>query len=429
MNSLEDMINEGTLGRIIRSFREATALVAVVIDTSGEPVLMPRAWENCAVCRLVRSSPEGRARCSASYADAGRQAARLGNLHVFKCHAGLVNWAAPLVVGTRHVGSIICGQVTMWEPAGAFVREVAERIKDLGIEHSILQTAVSELERVSAAKVQAAAELLFAVATYVVQSKDLALRQQQEIARQQALLHEAVHKRKRLEQDTRAAGGIYSRARERELLSAVRSGDRAKAKGVLNDMVAGVLLVEPTRLDILKARLLELAVFLSRAAVEAGADLERLLGLNYHCLEELSHLNTLEELCFWIVRMLDQFMDSACEAAGNGHKAASKAVLREAVRYMRDNIKEKLTVERIAAAVHVSPSHLSHLFRQELGTTVMDYMTGIRLEEAKRLLCDLQYNVSQVAEMVGYQDPAHFSKCFKRSEGISPTTFRQRMAG
>lgn len=428
MNSLEDMINEGTLGRIIRSFREATGLVAVVTDISGEPVLAPRAWENCAVCRLVRSSPEGRARCSNSYADAGRQAARLGNLHVFKCHAGLVNWAAPLVVGARHAGSIICGQVTMWEPAGAFAREVAERTKDLTMEHSALQAAVSELEQASAAKVQAAAELLFAVATYVVQSKDLALRQQQEIARQQILLHEAVQKRKRSAHDTRAAGGIYSRARERELLGAVRSGDRVKAKGILNDMVAGVLLAGPTSLDILKARLLELAVFLSRAAVEAGADLERLLGLKYRCLEELSHLNTLEDVCFWTVRVLNQFMDSACKAAGNDNKATSKAVVREAVRYMQDNIKEKLTVERIAAAVHVSPSHLSHLFKQELGATVMGYLTGIRLEEAKRLLSDLQYNVSQVAEMVGYQDPAHFSKCFKRSEGIPPTTFRQRAA-
>lgn len=146
MTDLQELLSEGTLGRILRSVREATGLVAIVIDVSGEPVLAPMAWENCSVCRLVRASSEGRARCGASYADAGHQAARLGGLYVFQCHAGLVNWAAPLVADSRHIGSVICGQVTMWDVDELFVKEVADKTRGLGIDPTALRRAVFELE-------------------------------------------------------------------------------------------------------------------------------------------------------------------------------------------------------------------------------------------------------------------------------------------
>ncbi|MDI7247230.1 MAG: PocR ligand-binding domain-containing protein [Bacillota bacterium] len=422
MNGLQELLSDGSLGRILRSFREATGLVAIVIDVSGEPVLTPMAWENCSVCRLVRASPEGRARCGASYADAGRQAVRLGNLYVFQCHAGLVNWAAPLVADSTHIGSVICGQVTMWDVDDLFMKEVADKTRDLGIEPSALRRAVLELEQLSTIKVQAAAELLFAVASYMVQAKDLAIKQRQEISRQQALLGEAIQERKRLEQEMCvAAPAIYSREKEEKLLRAVRAGRRTEARGILNDILVDIFMARPERLDILKARLLELTVVLSRAAVEAGAHLERLLGLNYHCIEDLSRLDTFDGLCFWIVQMLDQFMDSVREAS-----SGSSRLVRDAVRYMRENLARKLTLEDVAAAVHVSPSHLSHVFKQETGVTVMENLTLIRLEEAKRLLSDLRYNVAEVAEKAGFSDPAHFSKCFKRIEGIAPSDFRRR---
>lgn len=423
MSDLKDMMAEGTLGRVVRSFKEATDLVAIIIDASGNPIWAPKDWDNCAVCRLVRSSPEGRMRCQGSYADAGRYSARLEDLYVFQCHAGLVNWAAPLTVDSAHIGSVVCGQVIMWQPTALFIREIVQRTEGLGIKRSDLEKAVAELKQVSTAKVQASAELLFSVSSYVVQSNALASKQRREIARQEAVLAELAKERNYLEEEMRAVDVAYSREKERELLSAVRSGDRRTARGVLNKMLAGIILAEPDRLDIVKARLLELAVFVSRAAVEAGADLERLLGLNYQSVERLSHLDTIEELCFWIVRMLDQFMDSVSEANNTG-----KAVVREAIRYIQDNIDRKLTVKDIAEAVHVSTSHLSHLIKQELGMSVMECATATRLEEATRFLGDLQYNISEVAEMVGYQDPAHFSRAFKKNIGLSPSAFRERAA-
>lgn len=422
MICLEDILRDETLIRVLHSFKETTGMAATVIGLSGEPVLEIEELNNCALCRLIHSVEEGRRRCSLSYKDAGLQAANLGDLYVFQCHAGIVNWVAPLVIDSKLVGSIACGQMTMWVPDEIFVKEVLRRTEDLPIRPSLIESAIFQLEQISTTRVQAAAELLFIVATYIVKSIDLSLRQRQEISRHQALLGEAIQERKQLEQAI-SKQNFYSPAKERELLGAVRVGDRTRAKSILNDMLADILLSRPIQQEIVKARLLELAVFLSRAAVEAGADIEAILGMNYDSVQKLSRLDDFEGLCFWIVRVLDQFMDAVFAA----ETANSVAVIaREAIRYMMENLNTELTVADIAFSVHISPSHFSHLFKQETGIAPMDYLTGLRLEKAKELLCSLELSISEIAERCGYEDPSHFSRVFKKAQGIPPSVYRRQ---
>lgn len=424
MTSLHDIVADGALSQVLRSFKEATGIAARVVSPDGDYVLAPTAWEDCPLCALVRTSGEGRRRCAESYARAARQASSIGEPYTFQCHAGLICWAAPLVAGGELLGSILCGQVIMWDPDDFFVDEVAQRTHDLGIRRSRIKSAATRLEQVPPRRVQSAAELLSAMATYIVQSEDLALKQRNEIYRQQRMLGEAIHERKRLEEQLRASPPVrsmYSPRQERELMSAVRSGRRAEAKRMLNELLADIFLTEPTRLDIIKARLLELAVFLSRAAVEAGAEPQLILGLNYEAIQRLSRLNAFEDVCFWIVGVLDKFLDGVANAS-----LSSSGPVRECICFMHENLSAKLSVADIAARVHVSPSRLSHLFKAETGMSIMSYLVRARLDEAKRLLASPDTSVAQVAEQVGFADAAHFSRSFKRAQGISPSDYRRR---
>ncbi len=427
MTNLQDILADGALARVLLSFKETTGIAARVVSLDGDLALAPTAWEDCAFCSLVRGSNEGRRRCAASYARAARQASSIGELYIFQCHAGLICWAAPLVAGGELLGSILCGQVVMWEPDDFFIDEAARRIRDLDIDLERLGSAAALLEQVAPRRVQSAAELLFAMATYIVRSEDLALRQRNEIYRQQRLLGEAIQERKRLEDELSLkaptpARGMYSPLQERELMSAVRSGRRTDAKRMLNELLADIFLTQPARLDIIKARLLELAVFLSRATVEAGAEPQLILGLNYEAVQRLSRLESFEDVCFWIVDVLDNFLDAAASAP-----ESDSGLVRECIRFMHDNLGAKLTVADIAARVHLSPSRLSHLFKEETGMSVMDYLLKARLDDAKRLLASPGITIAQAAEEVGFTDPAHFSRCFKRAEGIPPSAYRQRV--
>ena len=72
MTSLDDILADGALTRVLRSFKEATGIAARVVDPTVAPAIASRTWEDCPFCRLVRSSEDGPRRCSKSYAYAAR---------------------------------------------------------------------------------------------------------------------------------------------------------------------------------------------------------------------------------------------------------------------------------------------------------------------------------------------------------------------
>lgn len=89
------------------------------------------------------------------------------------------------------------------------------------------------------------------------------------------------------------------------------------------------------------------------------------------------------------------------------------------------HLEEKLSVESLAAHFHVSRRHLERLVHQETGATIVDHMHSIRIAQARRLLEDSNDPVAQIAEHVGYQDPAFFSRLFSRHMGKSPSQYRR----
>lgn len=81
----------------------------------------------------------------------------------------------------------------------------------------------------------------------------------------------------------------------------------------------------------------------------------------------------------------------------------------------------------MARKVYISPYYLSHLFREELNITFLEYLTMVRMEEAKKLLKDTSLSIVAIASQVGYEDASYFSKVFKRYVGISPAQYRKNL--
>ena len=79
----------------------------------------------------------------------------------------------------------------------------------------------------------------------------------------------------------------------------------------------------------------------------------------------------------------------------------------------------------MAQEVLFSPYYVSRLFKEELGLTFIEYLTKIRIDAAKRLLLETNMTVSEISDLVGYQDPSYFTKVFKKREGVTPTQFRR----
>lgn len=354
------------------------------------------------------------------------EAAKYGEPYIFRCHAGLIAWAAPILLDEQHVGSIICGQVLMWEPEDYFLEEIEDMVKSLDVDFTAVKLAAAQLDVMSADRVQAAADLLFVVANQIMKSGMLVLEQRRRIAAQQARLGEEIQARKHAEAAMRRVESrslrIYSLDKEHQLIAKVRNGDCPAAEQQLDKLLADILEKHSEDIDTVKTRIVELLVIISRAAVDGGADLSEVLKLNSQYYHELLEKYDPDEICLWIKKVLQTFMERVDDAKGR----KNLQVIQKAAEYMKQNYREKVTIDDIARAVYLSPCYLSRIFKQELGCTLMEYLTQLRVDKAKAMLRNPKYNVMQVATEIGFDDPSYFAKVFKKSEGVTPSQFRQK---
>ena len=94
--------------------------------------------------------------------------------------------------------------------------------------------------------------------------------------------------------------------------------------------------------------------------------------------------------------------------------------------FIRNNYQQNIRLTDIAANSFVSTYYLSHIFKERTGYTPMNYLTNLRIEKAKELLKGSEYSISQISQMVGYEDLQHFSNSFKKHTGHSPRHYRQQ---
>ena len=95
-----------------------------------------------------------------------------------------------------------------------------------------------------------------------------------------------------------------------------------------------------------------------------------------------------------------------------------------ALEQLENRIHEPLTVRTLAADLGLSPSRFSHLFRAEVGASPMRYLHVLRMNRALLLLEHTALSVREVMVHVGYSDPSHFARDFRRHHGVSPRARR-----
>ena len=105
-------------------------------------------------------------------------------------------------------------------------------------------------------------------------------------------------------------------------------------------------------------------------------------------------------------------------------KEYSPAV-QKVMNYVNLNVAEPLTLTSLAAMCFISPSYLSALFKQETGSTLIDYINTQRVNRAAQLLVQNNHTIAAVAEEVGILDVNYFTKIFKKTLGVTPTRYRR----
>lgn len=93
-------------------------------------------------------------------------------------------------------------------------------------------------------------------------------------------------------------------------------------------------------------------------------------------------------------------------------------------KYIEENFNKDLSLNDLSDLVYISPYHLAHTFKDEMGVSPIQYLINCRIEEAKKLLLNSNQSISDIAAHVGYSNANYFNILFKKATGKSPGKFR-----
>jgi len=365
-------------------------------------------------CRLVSSHPQGYEKCVAHRRLALKTAVETGQKNIVLCHAGLITCVYPAMQGGQVKGAYFMGKVRIRSefetgtdpmPAGS-----APWVKRAVLERAWAHTPVvtpSEFREASQAFVELVKRHI-PMESASLEAKYLADRQQSEIA-------EIIHREKNAPKTA-----AYSYPLERELLSKVGAGDREGSHRLLNQILGNILLAHAGNDALIKARVLELLIVLSRSGVEDAGNAQEIFGINQAHSALVVASATPTEVCLHAGRALDHFLNSVVR----GRSEKKHDALRKALTYIAAHYEEKITLATVAREAGLSPSRLAHLFRERMDTSFGDQVSRVRIERARELLLSSAFTATEVAYQAGFSDQSYFTKVFKKVVGLPPKRFQ-----
>ncbi len=413
---LYTIVEKDKISDMLKTFHACVGLPIQVIDDEGH--LLESQGGSFSFCRRFSSYLPLDSACDHQHSKAGKRAMELGETYIFSCRAGLNHIVFPLISQSSLFGSILVGPFLMQEPDSLLISELSKHYPIPTETLLELYDESSQLPVVPPAKVTQISRLLYYMFSSLMAESRQNFLIRQEKLHQQARISESIQHYKGTDSSLTVE---YPYEKEKELITRVKTGDSAKAKALLNDLLGYVFFAEGTDLEAIKPRTLELCSLLSRAAIEGGATNDIILKMNNHFLKELQEIEDLDELCYRLQETLDAFMENMFERIPDRHHD----VIKKAIHYISQHFSQRLTLEETASAVHLNPSYLSSLFRASTGSSFKEYLNMVRIEESKRLLANTDYTIIDIAVATGFEDRSYFSRVFKKYTGLTPQQYRQ----
>lgn len=413
----DDILDLDVLKDALKTYFVSTRIRVFAIDETGE--LVASCGEKEGFCEFFKYSLGEGCDCRKSHLKASKQSELIGEGYIFFCPAGLVHYTAPIIKNKAFKGALVAGPVLLDYPDETMADEIIQSNNmPINLKSKVLSF-LKSIPVIEPERVRYLSILLFIVAFNLMWEDKLFLQERKEKSEQQAKLGESIHIIKR----NKKTENEYPYEKEKELLVKVKNGDSIGAKAVLNELLGYVFFAGGASMEVTKARTLELCTLLSRAAVEGGAALNEMFGMNYKFIRELSEIYDIEKLSFWTLKVLDRFMENVF----NLSKSKNIEVLKKGINYINNNYKSNITLEIISNYVHLNSSYFSTLFKKETGMKFSDYLNRVRIEESKKLLKNINYSMLEISLEVGFEDQSYYSKVFKKLTGSTPKEYREKM--
>lgn len=406
---------------IAEVYKKATGVECFVINSKGFR-LSPKGADEavCPFCNSLNDICGISSECRQAHLYGGYQAERFGGSYIYFCPINMLHWSSPLMEEGIMTGALVAGPALIIEP-DELIEELNQKFDPADIKAAGLRKKLDHIPIVTTEKAKALSEMLLITASHLIEGDHSQLTSRKENMEQQAQISEYIQYIKAMENKD-AEFAQFPIEKERELLHLIQTGDSKEARSVLNEILGVVFFSSGGKFDVVKTRVLELLVLLSRAAVEGGADAEQIFGMNYQYLSEINNYNSIEGIAGWLARVIVRFSDLVFDLRDVKHADA----IYQTIQYINKNYAEKVTLDEVASAVYLSPAYFSKIFKEEMKCNFNNYLNQVRINKSKNLLVNSKFSLVEIAGMVGYEDQSYFTKVFKKMTGLSPGKYREK---
>lgn len=212
---------------------------------------------------------------------------------------------------------------------------------------------------------------------------------------------------------------------EETMLSFVEQGRVSEIQKMLHSPAvgrAGILATDTLRQQ--KNLIICTATLVTRAAIKGGLSRETAFALSDLYIQKAELMADVVDLTRLNAQMVLDFTKRVeAEKCGLHHSR----LVRKVRDYVLNQIGQSVTTDTLARHCGISRTYLCKLFPEETGMTVGQYVTQIKIEEAKRLMDITQKSISEIAEYLGYSSQSHFQRVFKKTTGKTPGEYRSKI--
>ncbi len=213
-----------------------------------------------------------------------------------------------------------------------------------------------------------------------------------------------------------------------EWLSAIRHRDAAALSAYIAELFQRLIASRASK-EMAMMVLMECISIGGTAVLERGGTMPADWLTDRHPLfRQIGKLETADDMQGWIDAFFHDMIFGLLEQLDVNEPAGSSHIVRKALRHIQEHFtRSDLSLQQTARELFVNPSYLSHKFKKETGKSFVEYVSDLRLDEARKLLSEetpaedgTMPKLNEIAWKVGYSDPYYFSKCFKKKFGVTP---------
>ncbi len=219
-------------------------------------------------------------------------------------------------------------------------------------------------------------------------------------------------------------GSFYRVQREQELIEAIKLHQMQLALDLTTQIVEYFIERFKDQDDFVNAvknNCSELVSLISWAVVGMGCEERAVLEIFQHQIISLKGLTELADIRAWTINSLMELFQLSSQ------QTQVQRVIDRALDYIREHFdRSDLSLNSVAEAVNLSPSYLGAQFKRQTGTTYINFLTTLRIEEAKRLLRSTDLSIQSIADKVGYPNVTNFYRHFQRLVGMTPAAYRKK---